>query len=102
LYVSAKQEKAVRRKILHDKKAFNTSIVLASVNIPNVSSSQERDEFIEKALLNVEIQTDEGAEGIITPHLLEQLLQYAPDQDEVRMTCNVMSNFDITCIHSKF
>ncbi|KAF6017099.1 GRID2IP [Bugula neritina] len=78
----AKQEKAVRRKILHDKKAFNTSIVLASVNIPNVSSSQERDEFIEKALLNVEIQTDEGAEGIITPHLLEQLLQYAPDQDE--------------------
>lgn len=84
LTANAKQEKkAMKRKILHEKKAFNTSIVLASLNIPDVSTSEQRDEYIEHALLRVEVQLEDESNGVITPHLLQQFLQYAPDKDEV-------------------
>lgn len=82
--VAARKEKSVqKRKILHEKKAFNTSIILASVSIPEVKTVEERDAYIEQALLRVDVSSDEE-QGIITTHLIEHLLQYAPDKEEVR------------------
>lgn len=85
--VMKKQKKLMqRRKILHEKKAFNTSIILASLNIPGVKTSEDRNSYIEQALLRVEVCLDEeeGA-GSITTHLIKHLLQYAPDKEEVRL-----------------
>ncbi|XP_067936852.1 delphilin-like [Watersipora subatra] len=80
---SSKREKKIsKRKILHEKKAFNISIILASVNIPEVKSRAERDEHIEQALLRVEMHSEEGG-GVLTHHLMRQLLQYAPSKEEV-------------------
>ena len=81
-----------RRKILQDKKAFNTSIILASLNIPGVKTSEDRDSYIEQALLKVEVCLDDEEEGVITTHLIQQLLQYAPDKQEVSTYCTLPIN----------
>lgn len=77
-----------KRSILQQKKAFNTSIVLASLDIPDATTADQRNEYIERALLRVEVDGDHLGRGQLTPHLLKQLIQYAPDKNEVTDECS--------------
>ena len=86
LLVVAKQDRtSKKKKILQAKKAFNMSIILASLNSLNNKSTEERDKRVEQALLQVEVHLDDDNSegGMLTPHLLKQLLKYAPNKDEV-------------------
>ena len=57
LLVVAKQDRtSKKKKILQAKKAFNMSIILASLNSLNNKSTEERDKRVEQALLQVEVQ----------------------------------------------
>lgn len=48
------------------------------------SQTERRHAHIERALLRVDVQQGENhSEGQITPHLIDQLIQYAPDKDEL-------------------
>ena len=82
----------MKKTILHPKKAFNISIILASVNIPNIKSSDDRDKHIEQALLRVEMHVNDDDSGVITPHLMKQLLQYAPNDEEVCLLIVAIGN----------